>query len=209
LTTVVSTILEPELTALRHDTTEQLAIHATQIRQLHATNTAEHHPSVNWPALTPDEALAEWEKLATWTADVFVPWYEVTREQLPDCWALHRPAVLELSWLHATHLEAFTPNAAAHQAADWHTRWRTAALQRIGELIPRRGTLYCGPGEHLINQHHRQPTHIAAPPPAGTMSPFLQPMPNAQLAERHHWEHFYEQALTADRTWRQSRETPY
>jgi hypothetical protein len=67
------------------------------------------------------------EQLATWIAEVLVPWYEITREQLPDCWALHRPAVRELSWLRITYLEAFTSTAATHQAADWHIRWPTAA----------------------------------------------------------------------------------
>lgn len=207
LNTLVTTTLGPELAALRHDSAEQLANHTAQIRQLHATNTAEIHPPVNWPALTAEQALTEWEKLAHWITDVFVPWYQITREQLPDCWALHRPAVLELSWLHTTHLEAFTSHAAPHQAADWHTRWRPSVSQRIQECIPRRGTRYCTPGEHLITPDHQRTTHSIPPPPnivTPTPTPTHRPpMPSEQLAERHHWQHFYQQALTADLASRQ------
>lgn len=48
-----------------------------------------------------EAARAEWPRLVRWIAEVFVPWYEVTRDELPDCWALHRR--VELSWLATAH----------------------------------------------------------------------------------------------------------
>jgi hypothetical protein len=38
---------------------------------------------------------------------VLVPWYELTRDELPDCWALHAPVVVELSWLRTTYVQAY------------------------------------------------------------------------------------------------------
>jgi hypothetical protein len=206
LASLVTSNLQPEIAALRRDSTEQLAIQAAQIHRLCTAHASEHPPPVDWPTLTADQATVEWEKLAIWIADVLVPWYEITREQLPDCWALHRPALLELSWLHATHQEAFTPNAAAHHAADWHTRWLPAALHRIHEIIPRRGVRYCGAGGHLVNHSDRSPTIPILPPATAPMPTPRQPMPNEQLAERHHWEHCYQQAMATDYAWRQDGE---
>ena len=36
--------------------------------------------------------------LARWVGETLVPRYELTRNELPDCWALHPPVVAELSW---------------------------------------------------------------------------------------------------------------
>jgi hypothetical protein len=79
---------------------------------------------VDWPALSADAAAAEWEALASWVADVLGPFYEITRAQLPDCWALHRPAVIELVWLRRCYAAAHAPDAAPGAAGEWHTRWR-------------------------------------------------------------------------------------
>lgn len=203
LATTVSTQLAPELTALRTETLEQLARHDTHIHQLTAATPTKARSPVNWPALTADQATDAWENLATWIAHVLVPWYETTRDELPDCWPLHRPAVMELSWLHTTHTEAFTPGAAAHHAADWHTRWRPAALHRLREVIPRRGIRQCGPGQHLTNP---QPSRHSPPttPPAEPATP--QELPGEQLAERQHWQPFLNHAITTDHSWRVHRD---
>lgn len=198
LADAVSGQMVPQLVELRHDSAERFALHATQIQQLlDAVETRKTKP-VPWPALSAAQADTEWDALATWIDEVLVAWYELTRQDLPDCWALHRPAVVELSWLHSAHQEAYRPGAAAHEAADWHTRWRTAALTRVREIIPLRGVRSCGPGEHLTNElerSHRKLEDLATP---GTL-------PSEQLAERRHWDSFFRQAKAADLSWRSDR----
>jgi hypothetical protein len=206
LAALVSERLAPEITALRNDTVEQLSAQAAQIHQILTATEAVHHPPIDWPGMTAEQAATAWGDLAHWIADVLVPWYQITREELPDCWAMHRPAVVELSWLRSAHIEAFAPNTAAHHAADWHTRWRPAALARLREVIPRHGARSCSPGEHLVPDHERVRRHPAPPPPPPALTD-RQPLPGEQLAERHHWETFLEQAVTTDRAWRLDRET--
>jgi hypothetical protein len=206
LATTVSTHLAPELAALRGETLQQLALHHTQLGQLIAAANTEHNPPINWPALTADQAIKAWENLATWIAHVLVPWYETSREELPDCWALHKPAVTELSWLHTTYLDAFHPGAPAHHAADWHTRWRPTALQRLREVIPRRGVRHCGPGQHLASLEDRPPHQPPPQPPAP--GPVRPQLPGEQLAERHHWQPFLTQAIAADHAWRLDHDAP-
>ena len=113
---------------------------------------------VDWPSLSADAATAEWQALGDWVADVLGPFYELTRAQLPDCWPLHRPAVLELVWLRRMYVAAHRPDAAPSAAADWHTRWRRDALANIAAAIPE---TWCRPGEHWVERFSRRP----GPPP--------------------------------------------
>ena len=91
----------------------------------------------------------EWQALGDWVAGVLGPFYELTRAQLPDCWPLHRPAVMELVWLRRTYVAAHTADATAAAAADWHTRWRREALANIAAAIPKK---WCRPGDHWVDQ---------------------------------------------------------
>jgi hypothetical protein len=141
-----------------------------------------------------DQAAAAWDDLADWIADTLVPWYEITRDQLPDCWALHRPAVAHLSWLHHNYRAAHQPGAGHRAPADWHTRWLPAALHAVREAIPRRGTRTCGPGQHLVTETHR----ALQQPPRAAQPPAPLPVPGHQLAERQHWHSFYDTAVAAD-----------
>lgn len=116
--------------------------------------------AVRWETLTADEAAGAWHELGGWVATVLVPWYEISRAQLPDCWPMHRPVVRHLSTLHTTYLAAHTgPAASATAAADWHSRWLPStvdAIYREGQ-IRSRGSEYgygawtdaCAPGRHL------------------------------------------------------------
>lgn len=116
--------------------------------------------AVRWEMLTADEAAAAWNELGEWVATVLVPWYEISRALLPDCWPMHRPVVRHLSTLHTTYLAAHTgPAASATAAADWHSRWlpnTVDAIHREGQ-IRFRGSGYgygawddaCAPGRHL------------------------------------------------------------
>ena len=117
---------------------------------------------VDWPSLSADDATAEWQALGDWVASVLGPFYELTRAQLPDCWPLHRPAVLELVWLRRMYVAAHRPDAAPSAAADWHTRWRREALANIAAAIPE---TWCRPGEHWVERFSRRP---GPPPPRPT-----------------------------------------
>ena len=109
------------------------------------------HPNVTavgWPALDAAQADQTWQDLAGWITDVLGPFYRITRGQLPDCWARHPDAVIELVWLHTCYREAFdNEKGRPTAAAEWHTRWRPAALAAVADAIPER---LCRPGEHLI-----------------------------------------------------------
>lgn len=191
--------LAPELAAMRQATNEQLAHHHIQLQLLMRTMQEQLNPPVDWHRLSAETARAEWQALAGWVEEVLVGWYELTRAELPDCWPLHRPVVVELSWLRTAHREAYLPSASGHLAADWHTRWRPAVLARIQQLVPSWGARSCSPGEHLVAEHERTPP---PPPVPGTRA---MP-PSEQLAERRHWQPFYSQALDLDLRWRAHRD---
>ena len=87
----------------------------------------------------------QWPILARWVGEVLVPRYELTRDDLPDCWALHPPVVAELSWLRTAYVQAYLTKSPPQLSADWHTRWRPAVLIRIRELIK---PDECPPGKH-------------------------------------------------------------
>ena len=109
------------------------------------------HPTVTavcWPALDAAQAEATWQDLAEWITDVLGPFYRITRGQLPDCWAHHPDAVTELVWLHTCYRDAYDhQKGRPTAAAEWHTRWRPAALAAVADAIPER---LCRPGEHLV-----------------------------------------------------------
>lgn len=119
---VVSEGLVPEVAALREFTSVEVARLQEQFEQVLTTLKKERHPPVTWPALSAEEAEEQWPVLAQWVGEVLVPWYELTREELPDCWPLHRPAVVELSWLCSAHVQAYLPPSPPSVAGEWHQR---------------------------------------------------------------------------------------
>ncbi|MGH3566630.1 MAG: hypothetical protein ACRDRH_11485 [Pseudonocardia sp.] len=120
--------------------------------------------SLDWPGMSADAAAKEWEALAEWVAKVLGPFYEITREQLPDYWALHCPAVIELVWLRRSWAGAHAPDALSSAAGEWHTRWRRDALANIRAAIPE---TWCRPGEHYVHTRDRdQDQWPRARPPA-------------------------------------------
>lgn len=192
--------------------------------------------AVSWPALTATEAHDVWEALATWVTDVLGPFYRITRGELPDCWARHPDAVLELVWLHTSYREAFengTGRPAA--AAEWHTRWRSEALKAIAAAIPAR---LCRPGEHLVSERDADAARSDArdararaaasptarddtgarsaegyrPPPRSTTEPDdpgARPTHDPrrdQVISREHWVEHFEQGRADDLDWRRRRE---
>ncbi|GJF02549.1 hypothetical protein [Pseudonocardia sp. D17] len=198
LASTVSEGLAPELGALRQFATEELGRQRQQLDEVLQTLGRERNPPVDWPRLTAAEARDQWAVLARWIAEVLVPWYEITREELPDCWALHRPAVIELSWLRSAHVQAYAPTSPPHVAGEWHQRWRPGAIARLAQVIDRR---LCRPGEHLVPQGESRGGPPAPPRPGERLIP-----PSQQLAEGRHWQENYFAAVQADLQWRTQRE---
>ena len=173
---------------------------------------------VDWPALSADAAAAEWEALASWVADVLGPFYEITRAQLPDCWALHRPAVIELVWLRHCYAAAHAPDAAPGAAGEWHTRWRRDALANIATAIPK---TWCRPGEHYLHEHDRdrrdreqvRPIDPVGPVERHQPTPGRRPGPedlrvgrDGEITSPRCWGEAYQAAAGADLAWRRERD---
>lgn len=170
---------------------------------------------VDWPSLSADDAAAEWQALGDWVAGVLGPFYELTRAQLPDCWPLHRPAVLELVWLRRSYVAAHRPDALASAAADWHTRWRREALANIAAAISDK---WCRPGEHWVDRFdRRQQPAGAAPGPRPQQPPPHVPGqrpgpenhsvgPGGEVSTPQHWGPAFQSAAAEDLAWRRERD---
>lgn len=177
---------------------------------------AKQEPALlDWPSLSADDAAAEWQALADWVAGVLGPFYELTRAQLPDCWPLHRPAVLELVWLRRAYVAAHRTDAAAAAAADWHTRWRREALANIAAAISNR---WCRPGEHWIDRNDRGRYTAGPPQPqrparAPARVPGQRPGPedtaigkDGEITSPQHWGPAFQTASGEDLAWRRQRD---
>jgi hypothetical protein len=141
---------------------------------------APSNPPVPWPMLCAADAEHAWTTLAEWVSEVLGPWYELTRGQLPDCWPLHRPAVIELSWLRTSYVQAYLPRSASHLAAEWHARWRRDALANIAAAIPAR---WCRPGEHLVHEQESETARRDAATPTPTPA-HAEPTPPSWASTR-------------------------
>lgn len=185
---------------------DQLTTLAAQLDQQPTTQVA----PVSWPTLTATEAATVWTELADWIEHVLVGWYRITRAQLPDCWALHRPVVLELTWLHTTYQEAHAPGARATLAADWHTRWRPAALAAIAAAIdtdPGAIESGCRPGHHH-DPASPFPTGAYRPPPDQPVDSHHVSGRQKLLARREFWQANYLTATRYDHDQREQQTTP-
>ena len=106
LAAAVSEDLAPRVGALHQLVTEELGRLRSDLDVLLAERNERDktkNPPVDWATLTEEQAAAQWPILARWVGEVLVPRYELTRDDLPDCWALHPPVVAELSWLHTAY----------------------------------------------------------------------------------------------------------
>lgn len=183
--------------------------------------------SINWPALSADDAEKAWNELADWVGTVLGPWYQILRGQVPDCWALHRTVMLQLSWLHRTWLAAHAgPDATPTAAAEWHIRWLPAALAAIsaadagipGELGHKPWSVVCRPGYHLDptpaterGPKDRHLSRLALPheDPDSTKIGHGRPRtitPDRDPIDRRAWHHFWAQAVADDLAWRRQRD---
>ncbi|MDN5933010.1 MAG: hypothetical protein L0I24_18415, partial [Pseudonocardia sp.] len=165
--------------------------------ELLAEQDKQKNPPVDWIAMTEEQAAKQWPVLARWIGERLVPWYELTRADLPDCWALHRPVVVELSWLRSAHVQAYLDHTHPHITAEWHARWRPFVVARIKEAIDSK----CRPGEH-------QPTYgptMSSPAEEATTTTPGGVAQRAQLALPQHWWPFYQQAYHHDLAFRRER----
>ena len=147
---------------------------------------------VDWAALTAEQAAVQWPVLARWVGEVLVPRYEVTRDELPDCWALHLPVVAELSWLRTAYVQAYLSRSPPQMAADWHTRWRPAVLTRIRDVV--------NAHECVSRQARAAARHAGRGRSAQNGA-----MPRTQLAEPQFWWPFYDRAYHLDLAARRTR----
>ena len=102
--------LAPRVSGLQQVVTEefgQLRGESTCCCPSVRSGTKTKNPPVDWAALTAEQAAVQWPILARWVGEVLVPRYELTRDELPDCWALHPPVVAELSWLRTAYVQAY------------------------------------------------------------------------------------------------------
>ncbi|MFR9802553.1 hypothetical protein ACL02T_09655 [Pseudonocardia sp. RS010] len=199
LAATVSEDLAPGLAALREFTNAELARQDAQLEEVLAELRRERNSPVDWPALTEAQAREQWPVLGRWIAEIFVPWYEITRDELPDCWPLHRPALVELSWLRSAHVQAYLRSSPPSVAGEWHQRWRPGVVERLHAVIDR--TL-CGPGFHRLPEGERA---APAPPPLAPGGRVPLP-PGRQLALPQHWQANYDRAVGEDLARRRQRE---
>uniref|UniRef100_UPI0037CC62B4 hypothetical protein n=1 Tax=Amycolatopsis benzoatilytica TaxID=346045 RepID=UPI0037CC62B4 len=189
-TTVVdlaSTVSEfgPQLLDVQRDVNSLRGV----VEELATARAESENAPVDWFHLSAADAEKEWPKLGDWVHEILSGWYLVTREKLPDCWALHRPAFLQVAWLRSSGIEAYLAHSHPSQAAEFNTRWLDAALAKIAEHIPAsRCRAAAGrPGDHLVDQleaqqqgHRAQAQQPAAGPGTGS-NPY--PNPYAQPAQ--------------------------
>jgi hypothetical protein len=200
-----------------------------EVTRRRASEPQDTHGPVNWCTLSAEDAESLWPAMGHWVQEVLGGWCEVTRAQLPDCWALHRPALMQVSWLWTSHIDAYLPSSHPNQAAEWNTRRLDTALEKIIRAIrPSQCRAVADrPGEHLVNQmedqqrrnrnpQQQQPylisTH-AAYPYAGhhsaryaAASVLTLPAgreilsPGRQVIHRPFWQPYFEAAMQADLT---------
>lgn len=135
---------------------------------------AQRFPPICWQTIPAEDLAREWEHLACWVRDVLVGWYHPSREELPDCWPLHRGALVELSALERLWQQAHARRAPATAVAEWHTRWRGDLLAGVGKAIEREADT--GPGGDQSRCTAAPGIHLGKPLP-GTAPRRPQPPP--------------------------------
>lgn len=115
-----------------------------------ATDAPTLTPAVGWDQM--DRAAAEqaWAALAEFVDTVLHRQYQLTRLQIPDCWALHPRMVREIAWLRTTYLDAGTAEPDEPTAAmPWHIRCIPGFLINVADAVDPRE---CRPGIHRLTE---------------------------------------------------------
>jgi len=82
----------------------------------------ELHGPTYWPALTADDAEAEWESLRRWVEAFRSRFPHATK--LPDCWYCHADLVEALAALRDHERASFSSTAPPTAAVEWHRAFR-------------------------------------------------------------------------------------
>lgn len=97
----------------------------------------------DFTVLTGPDGEAARSTLSEWVSEVLDGWYalvgedqasgtEYRRLRVPVCWDSHRDVVIELGWLAQEWMRAYrVGDGDLHAAAEWHTRYLPAAIERI------------------------------------------------------------------------------
>lgn len=102
-------------------------------------------PLVVWDftTLTGAAEQAAQDALEDWVTEILIGWYDLVGEdqasgseyrrlRVPTCWAQHPDVRIELGWLAQEWLRCYRrENGDLHGAAEWHTRFLPAAVERI------------------------------------------------------------------------------
>lgn len=190
----------------------------------------------DWLSLGSEEAEERWREIAYWVENVLVAGYNLSRGQLPDCWPMHRTAMVHLSWLYAAYRQAYQPSANPILAAEWSTRWLRDALDALrGDRVA--PLARCDPRPDQPGRHLYDPTQAKAgvsraesdaeklaqlretvarsavsfptSPGKAPAAPSKDPKLEAvhdQLAERKWWSDYLDQGRAEDLAWRRARE---
>jgi hypothetical protein len=102
------------------------------------------YPPVDWWGMSADTAAKVWRDLEAWVTNVLVAWYSPSRGDLPDCWALHPGALVEMGHLMRTHQVAHLKSANPTLSAEWHGRWRETGLTGLRNAIEREAKTRAG-----------------------------------------------------------------
>jgi|SRR5579859_635956 len=94
-------------------------------------------PAPFWHGLSRDEQQAQLAEVREWVARVARPSYLGYFESLPDCWAAHGEAVIELANLMTEWHRIYgdPDNRDLASALWWHERWLPGVLGRLEKAI--------------------------------------------------------------------------
>jgi hypothetical protein len=110
-----------------------------QVERILALLTDEQGTPAGWFWLTMDDQSREEKlgELSDWVDTVLRNQYPgYLTEQIRPCWPNHPEALWELAWLYQLWSQAYlAKRPAPKNAADWHDRWITGVLRRLGAVM--------------------------------------------------------------------------
>ena len=181
----------PSLRSDVDDVRGQLHALAEQVSTvLSSADTPPRLPS--WTDMTAEQAREAWTRLIDWMQHVLFVRYPPATEVLRDCWFAHPELVENLSWLRVSWALAYrNPKASIGTAAEWHTRWLPAVLQRAREVLKpcyiqhvddirvppeRYGGFGPALSDHIRADLARRAHHVESPCPSPSSPPVTSPL---------------------------------
>jgi hypothetical protein len=92
-----------------------------------------------WLTMSEQERDDKFSELSDWVETVLrVQYPDYLAEQVRPCWPNHPEARWELAWLYQMWSLAYLADRPAPKdAADWHDRWSSGVIRRLGEVMRR------------------------------------------------------------------------